>query len=414
MKPLLLLLLLCTTVLMAIPSAESIFYADSYMLRAHGVQANYWNPARLQKIQHTELWLPALNAAVVVSNNAIDLDTYNYFVARDTLFAVDKERLLRHVKGEVSGSTEGSISILGFTIGNTALSSSTRFFVKASAKEDILRLALYGNTEDSYSFERSTNNISGMGYTDITYGAGDFAIPFLPERIPPIKVGFAISALAGLANLSTQHFSAGFSTDLESGTNAHMEMVLRSSTFGLGSKVLLGMYSEILPAWEMGITLDNIGGNIRWLGSNQERTYRFAVDSLYAASVDEDFYTQSDEAKDIDAYSTALPMELRLAAKYSLSFMDLSADWVQGFRDSAISSATGRLSCASSVYLLPILPLSVGIAFPNSSTPLKISYSIGIRSKLQELSIAVQSYDSILPGYKSKGVSLATSMRFWF
>jgi hypothetical protein len=416
MKKLLILciLSLAMTLLMAMPTAKSIFYADSYMLRSQGVEANYWNPARLQVSQFTDLWLPGVNSAITVSNNALDLDTYNYFVTRDTLLTADKERLLRDVKGKLSAASEASISHFGFTIGNTALSSSTRFFAKANAQEDILRLALYGNVENSYSFSRASNNVSALAYSDISYGAGDFSLPFLPDKVPAIKAGFSVSLLVGLANLSTEHFSATLSTDEDGGTSAHQEMVLRSSTFGTGFKAMLGMYSELLPGLEAGLTVDNLFGGIRWLGANEERRYSFAIDSLFAASIQDDFYSQTQSTEDIDSYGTYLPPELRLAAKYNLGFMDVSADWVQGFEESAVTSSRGRLSCAAGISPLPFLPLSFGIAFPNSVSPLKTSYSIGIYSKLHELAIAVQTYNSILPGYKSKGVSLATSLRFWF
>lgn len=416
MKKLALLLsfsLLCA-VLLAMPSAKSIFFADSYMLRAEGVEANYWNPARLRSTIETDLWLPALNSAVSISNNALDLDTYNYFVSRDTLFANDKERLLRDVKGKLSATSEASISIFGFTLGNTALSSSSRIFAKAEAQEDILRLALYGNTEDSYSFNKSCNNVSAMAYTDITYGVGDFTLPFMPVGAPVIKAGASVSALLGMANLSTEHFTAEFSTDIESGTNAQQEAVMRSSEFGTGFKSMLGLYSNITPQWQAGLTLDNIFGNIIWLGSNQQRHYRIEIDSLFAASIEDDFYTETNETEKIDAYSTSLPMELRLATKYNLGYMDISADWVQGFKESTVTSATGKLSLAAGMRPLPFLPLSFGVSLGNSHTPLKTSFSIGISSKWQDFAIAVQSYDSLIPGYKSKGVSVASSMRFWF
>lgn len=416
MKKLLILALfgLGLSLMLAMPTAKSIFFADSYMLRSQGVEANYWNPARLKVSSFTDIWLPGVNSAITASNNALDLDTYNYFVTRDTLHVADKERLLRDVKGKLSASSEASVSHFGFTIGNTALSSSTRFFAKAEAQEDILRLALYGNILDSYSFSKASNNVSALAYSDLSYGAGDFSVPFLPDGMPEIKAGFSVSLLVGLANLSTEHFSASLSTDEDGGTSARQEMVLRSSTFGTGFKSMLGLYSELMPGLEAGLTVDNLFGGIRWLGTNEERSYHITIDSLFAASIQDDFYTQSQSTEEISAYSTALLPELRLAAKYDLGFMDVSADWVQGFEESAVTSSRGRLSCAAGISPVPFLPLSFGIAFPNSVSPLKTSYSIGIHSKLHELAIAVQTYNSILPGYKSKGVSLATSLRFWF
>ncbi|HOH60485.1 MAG TPA: DUF5723 family protein [Candidatus Cloacimonadota bacterium] len=398
----------------AMPSAKSIFFADSYMLRATGVEANYWNPARLQKGERTEYWLPGVNSAVAISNNALDLDTYNYFVSRDTLFSADKERLLRDVKGKLAVNGEASISIYGYTMSNAALSISSRVFAKAKAQEDILRLALYGNTEDHYRFTRNSNNVSGMAYTDVTYGIGGYNLPFMPAGTPLIKVGGSLSALIGMANLETNQFLAEISTDAEGGVNARQNTIIRSSTYGFGFKGMLSMYSQIMPQWEAGLSLDNIGGNILWRGSNEERHFSLAIDSVFVASIDDDIYTLEEETIEIDPYGTSLPMELRLASKYDLGPVDVSADWVQGFKESAVTSDTGRLSMAAEAHPWSFMPVSFGLSFPNSKIPLKASYSIGLRSRVSEFGIAVQSYNSIFPGYKSKGVSLATSLRLRF
>ena len=127
-----------------------------------------------------------------------------------------------------------------------------------------------------------------------------------------------------------------------------------------------------------------------------------------------DIYTLEEETIEIDPYGTSLPMELRLASKYDLGPVDVSADWVQGFKESAVTSDTGRLSMAAEAHPWSFMPVSFGLSFPNSKIPLKASYSIGLRSRVSEFGIAVQSYNSIFPGYKSKGVSLATSLRLRF
>ncbi|NLK49293.1 MAG: hypothetical protein GX294_01440 [Candidatus Cloacimonetes bacterium] len=76
-----------------------IFFADSYMLRARGVEANYWNPALLNRMG--ELWLPALNTGISINNNALDLKYYNHIMDNKEISESDKEELLSRMDGSL-------------------------------------------------------------------------------------------------------------------------------------------------------------------------------------------------------------------------------------------------------------------------------------------------------------------------
>lgn len=408
-----LLTLLCLT-LFAVPSAKSLFFADSYMLRANGVEALYWNPAKLAVQPHIDLWVPGLNSGIQISNNALDLDTYNYFVSQDTLSTQDKERILKNLDGSISVGASANLSVFGITMGNTALSSSAHMYGKGELSEDFLRLALYGNTEDEYNFSKSHNNASLISYTDFTYGAGDFKIPFIPEKFPQIKAGFSASFLAGIQSIDTQEFNLHFHSTLEEGANLDSEVLLRSGVGGIGFKGMLGMYSEITPNFEAGLTVDNIFGAINWNIANEVRRYTASADSVYITNIEEDLFHFSNDKEKTGSFTTKLGTEMRLAALYKHPIFTLSADWVQGFSESTVSSKVGRLSVGAGFLPVPYLPLSVGISLPNSSHPVKVSYGVGIKSKGNEFSLALQSFDSLVPGYKSKGISFGVATRIWF
>ena len=181
MKKLLILLCFCLGLasLLAMPTSKSIFYADSYMLRAYGIEANYWNPAKLSKEGRTEVWLPLVNTGVYAANTSFDLATYNFFVTRDTLFTADKEKLLSKIDGSLRFTSGGSTSIFGITMGNVALSASAKYYVKGAFAKDYLEILLYGNTEDSYEFMKSDTNFSALAYSDLTYGLGGINLPFI-------------------------------------------------------------------------------------------------------------------------------------------------------------------------------------------------------------------------------------------
>nr|MDK2850978.1 hypothetical protein [Candidatus Cloacimonadota bacterium] len=407
-------ILCCLATLNGSNTAGSIFFADSYMLRASGIEAIYWNPAKLSSSSHHELWLPLTDFGIYVANNSLDLDTYNYVVSRDTLNTEDKERICRDLDGALRLSSGGNISLFGLSWGNQAISSSVKFYAKGAISEKFLRLALYGNTEDEYIFYESNNNASSMAYTDITYGMGDFVIPWIPEMLPQIKAGFSASFLVGLYSASTEDYAGYFTNDIDSGANFRQEVNLRTGIGGYGFKSMLGVYSEITPHLEAGITLDNIFGVISWELDRELYGFYAAADSIYAANIDEDIIDTDDFSEDIDTFSTSLPPELRMAVMYKNRLGSLSVDWVQGFRESAVTNATGRLSFGASILPVPIIPLSLGVSLPNSRVPLKVSYGIGLRLKKSELGLAVQSFDSILPGSSSKGIAFAMNFKIGF
>ncbi|MDD3235797.1 MAG: hypothetical protein PHH43_05665, partial [Candidatus Cloacimonetes bacterium] len=97
--------------LAAIKTGKSIFYADSYMLRARGVEAAYWNPANLMAGKYYDLWVPGVNTGIFVNNNALDLDTYNYVMSQERLNDDDKQLILGKMDGSLRGSMRGNTSI---------------------------------------------------------------------------------------------------------------------------------------------------------------------------------------------------------------------------------------------------------------------------------------------------------------
>ena len=409
----LIIIALAFTLLGAMSTAKSILYADSYMLRCEGVEANYWNPARLNATYRAELWLPGLNSGVQLNNNSFSLDTYNYFVSQDTLFTADKKRILKDMKDVFSVNSEAFVSHLGFMMGNLALSSASRAFVKGSVQRDIFDVALYGNVKDRYRFSKKHNHASGLAYADITLGMGDLPLSFLPETVPPIKAGFSVSALAGIAHLETVKFDGKLSIDVESGVNLDQEILARYALGGAGFKAMLGFYSRLSKELELGLTLDNLFGNISWLGEKEQHHILLTIDSLYVADIADEFITEHTESKKIGKYNIPLGTELRLAAKYTLPKVVLSMDYVQGFSESAVSSPRPQISMAAEMRPLKSFPLGFGLALPDGKNPAKYSYFTGISNRHLELLIGAQNIGSVIPGYKSKGLALGWALRFF-
>ena len=207
------LILLLTLPLVAGNSAGlPIFFADSYMLRARGVEANYWNPALLNRMG--ELWLPALNTGISFNNNALDLKYYNHIMDNKEITESDKEELLNRMGGSLRFNAKVESSIVGFCIGDASRSSSLHLFGKAQLSQRYLYLLLYGNEEEHYEFSKKDTNVESLGYIDLTVGMGDIRLP-LPESIPDIRFGWSGSLLFGVEELDTSHFSVSFSSNYD-------------------------------------------------------------------------------------------------------------------------------------------------------------------------------------------------------
>ncbi len=389
---------------------KSLLFSDSYMLNARGCDANYWNPARLNK-EDGDIWLPGLNLGVVTGNNSIDLNLYNFITREDYLDDADKQRILDAIDERVAGGAGGQAVLFGFTMGNVALTSSVHLATKTAFDEKYLELLLYGNGDGSEVFEFTAENnyAEGLSYLDLTVGVGDIRVP-LPEAIPDIKFGFAVSALGGIATTTTKHFEGYLSANLD-GLTVSQDITQLAGAGGYGAKGLIGLYSEPVTNLHVGATLDNILGFIKWGLVREEFNYHFEADSLYALDLldgTEGLYTSSFEQTKADPFTTQIPMEMRLAAMYKVKQLSISADYIQGFGDSAETSRQGRFALGAELRPIPILSLFLGYGSPNESYPWRTSIGLGFNFKVIEFGLGIQSIEQFYPGYSSKGIALAT------
>lgn len=388
---------------------KSLLFSDSYMLRARGCDANYWNPALLNE-DEGDIWIPVLNLGIYAGNNSIDVNLYNFVMRQEHLDEADKQRILDSIDERVALNVGGQLALFGFTMGNVALSSSVHLGAKAAFSEKYLELLLYGNGDGSqaYEFSRENNYLEALSYLDLTVGVGDIRIP-LPETVPDIKFGFAVSALGGIANTTTQNFDGHLSADLD-GLTVHQNVTQLAGAGGYGAKGMVGLFSEPVKNLRVGATLDNILGFIKWGLVREEFSYHFEADSLYALDLlegTEGSFTSEYEQRKADPFTTRIPMEMRLAAMYKTKQVSLSADYIQGFGDSAEISRQGRFALGAELRPIPILSFFLGYGSPNDTYPWRTSLGLGLNFKVIEFGLGIQSIEQFYPGYSSKGIAVA-------
>ncbi len=404
----LLVLVLGSAILVALPTGKSMMFSDGYMLRARGTEALYWNPALLSK-SYQDMWLPFLNGGFHVVNNAMDLQAYNDFVGTEYLYEEDKEKFLGRIDKRLTVNTEGHYSIFGFTNGNVAYSAATHFYGNVSLSKKYLQLLLYGNEDEEYTFHKANNNAAALSFTDFTIGVGDIGINIVKDVTPPIKFGVSGSILIGTAEAHTKEYSGSFASNID-GLNVSQDITFGTAVGGIGYKAMLGLASEPLPNLSVGLTLDNILGSINWNILTEDRNYSFQIDSLYAANLSDDYFNDSSSTTETGSYTTKLPAELRLASMYHLDSFSVSLDYVQGFDNSVMTSKKGRLAAGVELLALPAFPFHMGIGFGNSEYPWRVSYGFGIQTRAINFGLGFQFFESFVPSYDTKGISISSYM----
>lgn len=389
-------------------TGRPMMFAGSYMMRAHGSEANYWNPALLDE-HNIDFWWPILDTGIFVSNNSFDLDFYNRIMEKAFISEQDKKLLFKNMNGSLRLNMIAQASLIGLNLGGAALSSSVHFYNKASLSENYLKLLLYGNEEDEYQFTKKHNSFASLSFVDVTVGMGDVTLP-LPESIPPIKFGFSGSLLLGIEEVKTTKFDGSLRTGYD-GFSINQDVALKTGMGGIGFKGMIGFAASPVENLTLGLTIDNILGNIQWGLAKEEIHYKVSADSVYVADLDLEFFSSEEERFHPDAFSTKFPMELSLGALYEAQMLNISADFKQGFAQSLITSKTSSLSVGIELKQIDVLPIRLGFSTGNSIAPWRVSYSLGLRAKPIEFSLGVQSIQSLLPGYKSKGLALALSFR---
>jgi hypothetical protein len=409
MKKLLLASLLFACMLMPAYAftSRSLLFADSYMLRARGCDANYWNPALLNKADH-DIWIPGLNTGVYAGNNTINLDLYNFVMTQDYLEEDDKQRILDAIDDRIAIDLGANVGLFGFTAGSVAISSALHLATKAGFDEQYIKLLLYGNGDGSetYDFTEENNYVQALSYLDLTVGVGNIRLP-LPKVIPDIKFGLAVSALGGIGGGGTEEFDGYLSSNID-GFTVHQDIHAKGGAGGYGAKGLIGLYSEPLQGLRVGATLDNILGFIKWEYESREADLHLAVDSLYALDIEEDFYTYEFNESQIDPFTTKLPMEMRLAAMYRIKPVSLSLDYIQGFDRSAATSSRGRFAIGAEIRPWQFLPIQIGCGTGTGDYLWRTSYGLGFDFKAIEFGIGIQSIESLIPSPSTKGIAVAT------
>ncbi len=402
---LIIVLLVTLSLLNGLTTGRSLPLADSYMMRARGVEAIYWNPANIHD-NSVNFWVPGTNISIYIANNSFDIETYNRISGK---YLTDrmKQDVLDQIDRRITITGEGHVGVFATTINNVGLASSISTYNRLSISKKYLQLIFFGNAEDSYTFHDADNNLSSISFMDFTLAYGDIRVSDLFDDMPPIRLGVSGSLLAGIHHIQSRDYRSSLTTGLD-GLAFEQDFKLRSGLAGAGFKSMIGIATDPFPNFHAGITLDNLFGFINWGLVAEDRSFSFTADSIYVANIDQDLYSESIVTQSIGSYTTPLAPELRVGVMYNLNDIELSADWIQGTGKSVVTENKGRVAIGAQLHAAKHVPFQIGLAFGNRDYPWRISYGLGLKTRFGEFGLGFQSFKSILPGTKSQGLALSS------
>lgn len=399
------------------PTSPSMMYGYSYMQRARGVHAIYWNPANVGRPVPWSWDLTILDTGFGMRNNAFDIKTYND-ISGKYLNEQDKDDILDTLDGKLRVSGEFSMVQAAIAWDRTGLSIGTHARAFTEVTDEYMSLLLKGNEfGQTYVFDKDDNGVGMVAYTDITYTYAKHTlqqyIPYLARTdFPTVYVGFSTSLLIGYAGTSTSSFDGHFLAGTD-GIGIRHNVNMQYGAGGFGFKGMVGFSSDVTDNLSMGLTVDNILNFITWKGTIEERSAYVEAEESYLNELDSDVFQQADSTRSIDFYETTFPVEIGLGALYRFSDrFNVSLDWHQAFERSVGTTPDPIIALAGEFFITPHVPVRLSVVPLNGTDPYMVGYSVGYWSRRFEIDFGFGASGAVLPLEKAKGFHFAISSRF--
>jgi hypothetical protein len=406
----------------AYTNAASMALADSYSLRAKGIETGYWNPANLYDSQETGYELYLLNAGISLASNFLSVSLYNE-INGDSLTISKRKNILNKFDKSLQINANMKYSLLGYSFNQHSISIGLTINALGKLSKQYLDLLLLGNTETynhNYTFSKKNNGFHALSYADMTYASSSKTlndiIPSLDyvQWLPDIKIGYSFSAILGISEADITKYDSHFSTNDSTGIHLDQEIKGRYGLGGYGMKLKFGMKSQVYDNLQVGITFDNLIGFVKWVGKTETVEFNVSTDSVFIADLSDNFITQNDTTYSIGSFETTLPTIFHFGTLYKYNKASFSLDWNQNFGPGIFYSTEPEVSLGSQYYVLPYLPLRLGFAFGNNDRNYKFTYGLGYEIDRFSLDIGFESVSQIFPNSDSKNISFGiTSKLKW-
>ncbi|KPK81899.1 MAG: hypothetical protein AMS25_04535 [Gemmatimonas sp. SM23_52] len=359
------------------PSARSFALANSYMARARGYEAPFWNPANLGLPDRPSFSIGLPGASVYLNNNSLSYgqiaDLYGEYIDDAT-----KSELLADIRQD----DPDRMFELSFDVGAHAVAASIGRFAfgvgavgagNLEVSPDALELLLFGNvgedgTGGDFSLERSHAQAWAMSTAFASY-----AQPFNIPALDWLNTQFAVGATVryGVAHGFVQLNDRGSLLTSDPLVLDAEADVMNSTDADAGRvwSVDLGAAMDYDSLLTLGVSLQNAFANISWNEEEFELTSYSITADFDSTTLTDTTRTFSELAPDeqqriVETLKEAdVPKRLRLAAAYRLSpNLNVSADYTELIGGTLRASWDRTFAVGGELRLIPALPLRAGLA----------------------------------------------------
>jgi len=396
--------------------ARALGMGMAYTAVARGVRAPSYNPANLGLPDNPRSSFTMFSVSAGVGNNAFSKSLY------DRLFvegadedgkvywdADDITDLLGAVpENGFCGSALVRTEFLSFSAGRFAFTMRGYGRMFSRIDKEFFQIPLLGNEmNQKYILDNTSASALGIGVVSFSYGH-----PVEVSFAKAFALGTSLNIMYGAGYASTDRASAVFET-ASYGFNLQGEYEATVGAGGIGWGADFGAAAAIDEKWNVSVSLNNAVSRIRWNDATTEYGY-VKGDSVYAFSLeddeDHDALDDSSWSVDRDAFSRAVPPVLRVGLSYREDSFILSADYEQGFYESALFSATPRFNFGTEWQGVPWLPLRMGVGL-GGRLGTTVSYGFGFHFGAFNLDFALLNRGFIDPK-TSKGAVVAVDVSF--
>jgi len=393
-------------------TARGLGMGGAYTAVARGVHAADYNPANLGLPDNVKFSMTIISAEAGIWNNAFNKEMYDKYLVEGADPETnqiywdenDVENILDAIPNDgLNMFTNTSVKGFSFSAGRFAFSIRGTGNSFLSLDKTAFEIPLAGTKiGKTYSFNNTDGKGIGVGLVSFSWGQ-------------PMKVSFAdhfafgstIHLIYGGGYAQTDY--ANFTIDnMVYGVNLNGDYKATYALGNLGWGLDVGAAAQMGKKWTLGASLSQLLGSIPWSKDMKVVEGFIKGDSINVENEldeEEDF---DDDERDIAAFSTKLPVVLRVGCSYKEGDVLLAADYYQSFKESAWANTTPRISIGTEWQKVRWLPLRMGVIL-GGRMGFGTSFGLGLRLGSFVVDLGVMNQGFISPN-NSKGMILAIGM----
>jgi hypothetical protein len=342
----------------------------AYTALARGVHAQVYNPANLGLPDNSKFSMTIFSVEAGAWNNSFTKGMYDQYLTDENDTEWDEndiEDILNHIPAggfELNANT--SVRMFSFSAGPFAFSLGADAGTFIQLDKATFEFPLSGNElGQTYRFNNMNGQALGVGKASLSLGL-PFQMPYVDAFAAGATVHLMYSGVYGtIDNADLSFTTAGYGFDING--EYGLTYAIPADDDGnvqtkVGVALDLGVAAQMKQKWTVSLGVSNVLGTLPWL-YGQEFEGFVRTDSLSILDFEDmdDVFEDSSWTMDKAAFTTRLPMILRLGCAYEEGNVLLTADYCQGFSEGAWIGTKPQFAFGTEWRGLSWLPLRMGV-----------------------------------------------------